>query len=190
LSETKKCATSRIFKRPTNRRRFPGRSGPLLAFDERNLDYGIRDLINVGAPSNSPWKHRGRSPTAASAGSPVARSARTAVICAVDIITRSYWPEPTPARSPVAPAKRGVPVFGSHRVCEIRRRATGRFRRTQGDLPALFHVWIGYCKRPAPESSRQCGLMFEWVNRVILPMVSMTSGDGEMDRLTPMGVIK
>jgi hypothetical protein len=45
-------------------------------------------------------------------------------------------------------------------------------------------------KRPASESSRQCGLMFEWVNRVILPMVSMTSGDGEMDRLTLMGVIK
>jgi hypothetical protein len=30
--------------------------------------------------------------------------------------------------------------FGLHRVCEIRRRTTGRVRRIQGDLPAFFHV--------------------------------------------------
>lgn len=32
--------------------------------------------------------------------------------------------------------------FGSHRVCEIRRRTIGRFRRTQADLPALFHKQV------------------------------------------------
>ena len=32
--------------------------------------------------------------------------------------------------------------IGSHRVFEIRRRTAGQFRRTQTDLPALFHKQV------------------------------------------------
>jgi hypothetical protein len=47
--------------------------------------------------------------------------------------------------------------FGSHRVCEIRRRTGGQFRRTQGDLSALFHGSSSHVAKLAGfQASREC----------------------------------